>query len=151
MPAAVWPLEMKQDAYELSVQGFTSRQIEAELRTRYGSSSPSDSTILAWLHDPDAQPVLDRIRHRVKSIVAHRTNATLNKLYDRLDEALDGGDLRQVDAGARAVVGLTRGFVADRVELEPPKAVGGDTELRALLAAHGVNLASSDNPAANTP
>ena len=152
LPAAVWPVALKHEAYALSVQGHTTRQIAAILLEKHGrAEAPSSATVQRWLSEPEAQPVIDSIRKRVAANVAIRADEMLDSVFDTIAQKLVEGDLRQVDAGSRAIVNLTRGIVADRVELEPPKAVGGDQELRALLAAHGVNLASSDNPPVNTP
>ena len=150
MPHAVWPPAAKQRAYELRAQGDTIHEIADKLAQEF-DHSPSYITVYRWLASDEAKPLIAAATERVKAIWVTRTLDTVGNVYDGLEEAVAARDAKAVDSWSRAIVALTRGFVADRVELEPPKAVGGDAELRSLLAAHGVNLASTDNPESSTP
>lgn len=137
----LWNPALKQEAYELRVQGLTPQDIADTLAQRHGLEiAPSRVTIWRWLTSEEAKPLLQLVEHRVRAKVAHAADALLGDTYDAIGNAIAAGDLKSADAGSRVVVNLTRGIITERVEMTAPKTSGDSDELARLLATHGVTL-----------
>ena len=137
----LWPPAVRQACYELRAQGLTVTEIPVELAKRFGADvTPSMQTVWRWLVSPEAQALVREAESRIRAIATNETLDLVPSAYDGLRQALAAGDAKAADASSRVIVNLTRGFLAERVELTPPKTVDGDAELANLLARHGVSV-----------
>lgn len=143
-----WPTGLKDVVYQLRAQGMTTRDIEAELKTRFPAQrTPDDSTIWRWLTDPEAAAAVQQDTARIRAIAAAQSRELVPLAYAGVRDALAAGDLKSADAGSRVIVNLTRGFIRDQIEVSEPTKDATD-ELVALLKRHAVRLDGAD---AETP
>ena len=136
---AVWPSDLKQRVIELRASGATIGEISETVRAEFGQG-PNESTVWKWITDPEAISALRVAESRIRARVAQHTAEVIGKAYTKLEAALDRGDLRAADCGARVVMNLTRGIVGERHEIVAPRSTADPDELAQLLARHGVKL-----------
>lgn len=130
--------EMKRRAFELRGQGVSFRAIANRLGEETGVAPPA-RTIANWCYSVAGRALIEHAKAQLAATLADRSNHALPRVYDALDDALERGDAKAVDALSRSVVNLTRGLIADKVEVTPGHQ-DTDDELLALLARHGVTL-----------
>ena len=140
---------IKQRIIELRAQGHTLEEIETALREQYGRDAAgcSISTVRRFLISDEARPLVAIAEQRIRATVAQETSELVPKAFQALRGALEAGEARDADSYGRVVTALTRGFVAERVEMTPPKTTSDLDELTALLMTHGVKLEASGKTA----
>ena len=130
--------EVKRRVFELRSQGMAFQDIATTLGEEFGVAAPA-RTVANWCYSPDGRSLIEHAKAQLAAVLADRSNVALPRVYDAIDDAIERGDAKAVDALSRSVVNLTRGLIAEKVELTPAHQDTVD-ELAALLARHGVRL-----------
>jgi hypothetical protein len=140
-----YDLSLKHRALELRASGLSWPEVREKLHAEVGVAVPA-RTLAHWGASAEGRAMIAELREQLVATIADRAHSAVPAVYDRLDVAIASGEARDVDMLARALTNLTRGLVADRIEMAPPKGPESIDELASLLARHGVRLGDADTP-----
>ena len=130
--------ELKPQAFVLRAQGLSFRRIARVLKNR-GTPVPA-RTLNHWAVSAEGAPLIEQLSAQLRAGMHEQAAEVVPALFRKIRAAARDGDAKAADAWSRAIANITRGIVADKVEVTPPSGPTDDRELAALLARHGVML-----------
>jgi len=131
------PTELRHEAFLLRAQGYSFRRIARVLAER-GTPVPA-RTLQHWAVSREGAPLIEQLTAQLRAGMQEAASAVVPTLFRKIRAAAKAGDARSADQWSRAIVNVTKGIIADKVEVTPGQPDGPD-ELAALLMRHGVQL-----------
>lgn len=141
-----FPTGMRDVVIQLRAQGFTLRDITAQLPDHFpGARIPTFSTLWEWVSDPESAPLVEQERSKIRAGYVAGAREVMPRMFERIAEALDSNETQKVRDLSQAMAAVTRGIVADRVEVSPDRKLDALEELSQIALRHGLSVSPTQH------